>query len=111
MPRDGGSAAGYVQATVRGDLASATIGYLVLGAYQRRGIGGEAVAAMVRHLAASGVRVLEAVIDTRNAASIALVERLGFTRSATRRSDDVIGGTRWLDHEYVLEIAEADRSR
>jgi [ribosomal protein S5]-alanine N-acetyltransferase len=107
VPRESGAAAGYVQATVEDDLSAATIGYLVLGAYQGRGIGGEAVAAMVRHLAASGVRRLEAVIDTRNAASIALVERLGFVRRATRRSDDVIGGVRALDHEYVLEIAEA----
>ena len=47
----------------------------------------------------------------RNAASIALVERLGFERRATRRSDDVIGGARGLDHEYVLRIAEAERQR
>jgi ribosomal-protein-alanine N-acetyltransferase len=111
VPRDAGTAAGYVQATVDDDLGSATIGYLVLAAYQRRGIGGEAVAAMVRHLAASGVRVLEAVIDTRNAASIALIERLGFERRTTRRSTDVIGGVRSLDHEYVLRIAEAGGAR
>ncbi|MEA2718725.1 MAG: [ribosomal protein S5]-alanine N-acetyltransferase [Candidatus Eremiobacteraeota bacterium] len=109
VPREAGTAAGYVQATVADDLSSATIGYLVLPAFQRRGVAGEAVDAMVRHLAACGVRVIEAVIDTRNAASIALVERLGFRRRTTRRSDDVIGGARWLDHEYVLKIAEAER--
>ena len=108
VPRDAGMAAGYVQATVEDDRSSATIGYLVLVAHQRRGIAGEAVGAMVRHLIASGIRVVEAVIDTRNAASIALIERLGFERRTTRRSDDVIGGARGLDHEYVLEIAEAE---
>ena len=108
VPRERGGAAGYVQATVRTDLSWATIGYLVLPAFQRQGVGGEATAEMVRHLLASGVRTLEAVIDTRNAASIALVERLGFSRSATRRSSDVIGGARWLDHEYVLSVPQAD---
>jgi ribosomal-protein-alanine N-acetyltransferase len=107
IPRDAGVAAGYVQATVADDLTSATIGYLVLPAFQRRGYAGEAVGAMVRHLAVAGIGTFEAVIDTRNTASVALVERLGFERRATRRSDDVIGGRRWLDHEYVLRIAEA----
>lgn len=108
VPRDAGTAAGYVQATVENDRSSATIGYLVLPAYQRRRFAGEAVAAMVQHLAASGICAVEAVIDARNAASIALVERLGFARRTTRRSEDVIGGVRGLDHEYVLRIAEAE---
>ncbi len=100
--REGGGAAGYVQATVARDLSSGDIGYLVLAAQQRRGFGGEAVEAMVQHLLAAGVRVLHAVVDVRNAASIALIERLGFARTRTRISDDVIDGLRWFDHEYVL---------
>jgi RimJ/RimL family protein N-acetyltransferase len=100
--RDGGAAAGYVQATVWKNRSSAEIGYLVLPAQQRRRFAGEAVSAMVRHLFAAGVGKLHAVIDVRNAASIALVERLGFTRTRTRLSDDVIGGVRGFDHEYEL---------
>jgi ribosomal-protein-alanine N-acetyltransferase len=100
--RDDGAAAGYVQATVDKNRASAVIGYLVLPVQQRRGFGGEAVAAMVRHLFAAGVGRLLATIDARNAASIALIERLGFTRLGTHRSDDVIGGVRGFDHEYEL---------
>jgi RimJ/RimL family protein N-acetyltransferase len=105
--RDGGGTAGYVQATVDKDLSRAEIGYLVLPAQQRRGFGGEAVDAMNRHLLAAGVRALHATIDTRNAASIALIERLGFRRARTRRSDDVIGGVRGLDHEYELRRPRA----
>jgi RimJ/RimL family protein N-acetyltransferase len=105
--RDDGATAGYVQATVEKHRAAAVIGYLVLPAQQRRGLGGEAVAAMVRHLFAAGVGRLHAVIDARNAASIALVERLGFARTATRRSDDVIGGVRGFDHDYVLKAPRA----
>jgi RimJ/RimL family protein N-acetyltransferase len=105
--RDDGLTAGYVQATVEKHRASAVIGYLVLPAQQRRGLAGEAVAAMVRHLFAAGVGRLNAVVDARNAASIALVERLGFTRTRTVRSEDVIGGVRWFDHEYVLRAPRA----
>jgi len=105
--RSDGAFAGYVQATVDKNRASAVIGYLVLPAQQRRGLGGEAVAAMVAHLFSAGVGRLHAVIDARNAGSIALVERLGFTRTATRRSEDVIGGVRGFDHDYVLKAPRA----
>lgn len=101
VPRAGGGAAGYVQATVAQDLGSAEIGYLVLGAHQRRGFAGEAVGALVRHLFAAGVAVLRATVDTRNAPSIALLERLEFHREGTRLSDDVIDGLRWTDFDYV----------
>jgi RimJ/RimL family protein N-acetyltransferase len=105
--RDDGATAGYVQATVEKRRATAVIGYLVLPAQQRRGLGGEAVAAMVRHLFAAGVGRLHAAVDVRNAASIALLERLGFTRTRTYRSEDVIGGVRGFDHDYVLRAPRA----
>jgi ribosomal-protein-alanine N-acetyltransferase len=111
MRRDGSGAAGYVQATVEADRSWATIGYVILAGAQRRGFGVEAVGAMVRHLLAEHVAAIEAVIDIRNAASIALVERLGFVRHATHRSDDVIGGVRGFDHDYVLVNPEAERAR
>lgn len=105
--RDGGAVAGYVQATVEKNRSSGEIGYLVLPAQQRNGFGGEAVGAMVRHLFAAGVGKLRATIDVRNAASLALIERLGFTRTGTHRSDDVIGGVRGWDHEYALRAPRA----
>jgi RimJ/RimL family protein N-acetyltransferase len=105
--RDDGATAGYVQATVEKHRESAVIGYLVLPEQQRRGLGGEAVAAMVRHLFAGGVGRLHAVVDARNVASIALVERLGFQRMRTFRSEDVIGGVCGFDHDYVLKAPRA----
>jgi len=108
--RDDGAAAGYVQATLWKDLSSAEIGYLTLPAHQRRGLGAEAVGGMVAHLMRGGVGALHATIDERNAGSIALIEGLGFTRTRTRRSDDLIGGVRWLDHEYVLRPRSEDRA-
>ncbi len=103
--RAGGAAAGTVQATVDADLGYASVAYTVLAAYQRGGLGREATRAMVEHLLAAGVRVLHAVIDVRNEASIRLVEGLGFERVETRRSQDLIGGVRGLDHDYVLRAA------
>ena len=64
---------------------------------------------MAAHLFSAGVGRLHAVVDARNAASIALVERLGFTRTATRRSEDVIGGVRGFDHDYVRRGSEGRR--
>jgi ribosomal-protein-alanine N-acetyltransferase len=110
VPCAGAGAAGYVQATVARDRSTAVIGYLVLSAFQRRGIGGEAVGAMVDHLVAAGIGTLRAVVDVRNAASIALLDRLGFERRRTMRSDDVLAGVRGFDHEYVLGAHRLKRS-
>ncbi len=106
--RAGGAAAGYVQATVDADLGYGSVGYVVLSAYQRRGLGREAVGAMVDHLLARGVALLHATIDVRNQASVGLVEALGFARVATRRSEDTIGGVRGYDHDYVRRAAAAE---
>lgn len=99
--RASGAAIGFVQASLEDDLHDGSIGYTIVGAHQRQGYGAEAVGAMVDHLIAHGVASLRAIIDVRNAASIALVERLHFERLGTRRSDDVIGGVRGFDHDYV----------
>ncbi len=101
-----GDAIGYVQATTDRARRSAMIGYLTAAAFQRQGYGAEAVGAICDHLEACGVTRLSATIDVRNAASIALVERLGFERKSTYRSDDVIGGVRGYDHCYVRTSRE-----
>ena len=103
------AATGFVQATVDDDLAYAAIGYAIVTAHQHHGYGAEAVGAMTDHLLANGVVIVHAVIDVRNAASVALIERLGFERTGTRRSTDVIGGIRGFDHDYVRRLAGAPR--
>ncbi|GAC1572358.1 MAG: GNAT family N-acetyltransferase [Candidatus Elarobacter sp.] len=99
--RDTGAAAGFVQATVEDDRQYASIGYALIASQQHRGFATEAVGAVIDHLLGNGVALLHAVIDVRNAPSISLVERLRFVRVGTRRSDDVIGGVRGFDHDYV----------
>ena len=104
-----GAAAGFVQATVDEGLEYAAIGYTIVTAHQHQGYGAEAVGAMTEHLLANGVAVVHAVIDVRNTASVALIERLGFERTGTRRSNDVIGGVRGFDHDYVRRPTQRHR--
>jgi [ribosomal protein S5]-alanine N-acetyltransferase len=75
---DGGGVAGYVQATVEMG-GTAEIAYVLGSAHQRRGYGFVAVSAMLDELAASyGVTRVVATLDPDNAASLALLRKLGF---------------------------------
>jgi RimJ/RimL family protein N-acetyltransferase len=74
-------------------------------ASQGQGYGVEAVGGMLTHLAEIGVQSVTAFIDTRNAASIKLVERLGFGRVTTHVMREKLRG-RWVDdHEYCKSLA------
>ena len=73
--------AGYVQATVP-PTGVALIAYVLFPPFWGEGYAREAVEAMNAHLAAHyAVRELRATVDARNARSIALLEKLGFTRT------------------------------
>lgn len=87
---------GLIQATIEGDHA--LIGYDIFVPFWRNGYGKEACGAMVDvALREYGVTSVTAVVDADNAASIALLERLGFSRAWTGPSDDMPGHT---DHRY-----------
>lgn len=73
-----GVAVGYVQATVMAD-GEAEIAYVLGRDYWRRGLGFAAVSLMLGELAAAyGARRATATLDPRNAASLALLRKLGF---------------------------------
>jgi RimJ/RimL family protein N-acetyltransferase len=74
-----GRIVGYVQATVDAALDSASIAYVVARAHWGQGLARDAVAAMLAHLRAIGVREFRATVDLRNERSIRLLEGLGFT--------------------------------
>ena len=77
--------AGYVQATIHAD-GSASIAYELASAYWGRGLGREAVAAMIAELAATcGVRRVQAVLKPANFRSTRLLEHLGFTIASPER--------------------------
>ncbi len=70
---------GIVETTLFRD-ARAQIGYFVFRDYWRRGIASIAVGLAVEHLReACAVRLCEAFVDTRNFASMRVLEKLGFT--------------------------------
>ena len=76
---------GTLEATVFPDR-SAYLAYTVFFQFWRRGYAREGCARMLTHLLEEhGVRVVAAEMDTRNAASIAPVETLGFESGWARR--------------------------
>ena len=75
-----GRVAGEVQATIFSAEGVAYIAYMVYTPHQRRGFAREAAAGVIAHVHADhGVQRILAEMDVRNAASIGVVESLGFT--------------------------------
>ena len=103
--RDSGDYAGTLEATVHD--RKATIAYMVFVPYQRRGYAAEACGRLLEHLFEDYlVNMVAAEIDTRNAASIALVESLGFERVGFQKDADHFKGS--TSDEYRYEIKESD---
>ena len=85
-----GTLAGYVQATIDRDR-TAHIAYELASKFWRRGIGSAAVSGMLEELAVSyGVRTCVATLKERNYRSLALLQSLGFERSGSSRSDEIV---------------------
>lgn len=83
---------GTLQATLYGQRA--VIAYAVVRRRWREGFATEGVTWLCGALAAAGVVRAEAFIDTRNTASIELVERLGFLRTRT-----IVGAAHFKGHD------------
>ena len=96
---------GTFQATVRAD-ATALLAYMIFTPFQRRGYAREGCVAVLACLAHEwGVTMVAAEIDTRNAASIALVEALGFTRVALRANADFFKGSSSDEYRYERAVS------
>jgi ribosomal-protein-alanine N-acetyltransferase len=88
-----------VSEIVRGPFQSAYLGYGAVAAFAGRGYMSEALRLLVRHaFSTMKLHRLEANIQPRNDASIALVRRCGFEREGYSPRYLKIGG-RWRDHE------------
>src|SRR5215210_5858354 len=97
-----GDYAGVLEATVHENL-TATVAYMIFVPYQRRGFGAEACGRLLAHLFEDyRVSVVAAEIDTRNVASIALVESLGFERVAFHEDADHFKGSSSDEYRYEL---------
>lgn len=101
---DGGQAIGTLQASILSDHR-VMIAYLVLPRHWRRGYAVEGVRWMLRETSErDGVELAEAFIDTRNKASLALVQRLGFTLRTTIYNADTFKGSSRDEHVYERPI-------
>jgi RimJ/RimL family protein N-acetyltransferase len=97
-----GTPLGFFQATVRDDAPS-DIAYIVFSAHWRQGTAREAGAAVIDHtFDRYPTPLLAANMDTRNVASIRLVEALGFKRTAFLPNADTFKGITSDEYRYEL---------
>ncbi len=93
--------AGYTQATVRGHVAQ--LGYHVFPVYWRQGVGTAALQSTLNWLfAMTTIDEARALVDTRNAGSIALLQKLGFRLGRTIVGADCFKGAQSDEHEFVM---------
>ena len=96
-------AVGTFQATLT-DGAPGAIAYIIFTSHQRSGYGREMVSAMLDHLfRMNPIPSVYAEIDTRNQASIRLVESLGMTRVKTTIGADEFKGAVSDEYTYALD--------
>lgn len=89
-----------------GPLQSAYMGYYIGAPYAGRGYMGEAIALMLDYAFGSlRLHRVEANIQPGNAASLALVRRLGFAHEGFSRRYLLVAGD-WRDHERFAMLAE-----
>ncbi len=106
--RDGGAIAGVVNVSeiVRGAFESAYLGYYAHATWAGRGCMREGLALVIGHaFHRLGLHRLEANVQPANAASLALVRRLGFRKEGVSPRYLKVGG-RWRDHERWAILAE-----
>ena len=85
----------------------AEIGFTIAPAYQRRGIGSEAVEGLLGHLFEhAGKHRVFASADPRNAASANLLRRVGMRQEAHFRESLFLGGE-WVD-DIVFAMLESE---
>jgi ribosomal-protein-alanine N-acetyltransferase len=97
---DGNQPVGWFQSTVYEDR-TAEIAYIVFPEFWRRGYAREACRAVLAHLAdALGCTKAVAHMDTHNAASVRLVETLGFVRQEVIPGAAVIRGRTADEYRY-----------
>ncbi len=96
---------GTVQATVHADH-TALLAYMIFPAFWRQGYAREGCARVLTHLFEDyRVNRVAAEIDTRNIASICLVESLGFARIATTPGADFFKGATSDEYSYELSAS------
>jgi ribosomal-protein-alanine N-acetyltransferase len=94
---------GYIQATVSKSEKRALISYVVFAPFWGKGYAQEAVAAILTRLFPKfNLEYVDALIDTRNERSIAVVEALGFKRIDLIPNADHFKGARSDEYRYRI---------
>jgi RimJ/RimL family protein N-acetyltransferase len=102
--RTTGEYAGTFEATVRPG-GTALLAYMLFTSHQHQGYAREGCRAVLDDVAQNyRVGLVVAEIDTRNLASIALVEALGFRRAQMKRGADFFKGTTSDEYRYELAL-------
>jgi RimJ/RimL family protein N-acetyltransferase len=96
-----GMCLGCVQVTIRRD-GRAQLAYELGVPYWGRGFATEACSRVIKALFDGGISEVWAELDTRNVASLRLLERLGFRRGALRRNADFFKGADSHEWTYFL---------
>ncbi|WP_269532930.1 GNAT family N-acetyltransferase [Chitinimonas sp. BJYL2] len=109
-----GAYIGRVEATVDEDN-KAIVAWFVFAEHQRKGYAKEAVTKLLEHLEGPFMALeYEVFVDTRNAASIGLVESLGFKRAATIPNAQKFKGSTSDEYRYSLippSVAKAAKGK
>ncbi len=95
---------GRVEASVQLESRISSIAYLLSPEFWGRRFALEAVKAVVNHLEQRGVREVKAWVDSRNAASMKLLERLGFVQHEWLPAADHFKGHSSDEWVYKLEL-------
>lgn len=105
-----GEYVGLVQGTVP-ESGEALIAYDIFAPHQRKGYATEACTLLREHLLdAFGASSIVAFIDTRNASSVALVEKLGFKREGIMPDADHFKGSRSDEFRYRYKRKAAPKT-
>jgi RimJ/RimL family protein N-acetyltransferase len=98
-----GAYVGKCDVVVDMDDVATNVGYLFFPPFWGSGYAGEALAAIVEHLARHGIVRLLATVTAGNTASMRVLERAGFVRTRVIPDNDVIRGVSYDDIEYVRD--------
>jgi RimJ/RimL family protein N-acetyltransferase len=101
--KSSGEYVAMIQITIRAD-SSAYLAYVTFVPQWRRGYAYEACQAVIRWLTGRGVQKIVAEMDTRNVASVRLIEKLGFRRVAHVPQAAVIRGADGDEYRYSLTV-------
>lgn len=109
--REEGAYIGVLQATVFPD-ATAYLAYILFPQFWKKGYAREGCQRVLDLLFKDyQVHLIKAEIDTRNAASITLIESLGFKRVDTRLNADFFKGSTSHEYRYELHAKKEEASR